>query len=53
VFLDTRVIVLTAGPARMAANIAITLPDARSLDLKTSAAFGDYNRRIYRLLGME
>jgi NitT/TauT family transport system ATP-binding protein len=53
VFLGTRAIVLTAGPARMADNIAIELPDARSLDIKTSAAFGDYNRRIYRLLGME
>jgi NitT/TauT family transport system ATP-binding protein len=53
VFLGTRVIVLTAGPARMADNIPITLPEERSLDLKTSAVFGDYNRRVYRLLGME
>jgi NitT/TauT family transport system ATP-binding protein len=53
VFLGTRAIVLTAGPARMADNIDIALPEERSLDLKTSPAFGDYNRRIYRLLGME
>jgi len=53
VFLGTRVVVLTAGPARMAENIPISLPDERSLDLKTSLAFGDYNRRVYRLLGME
>jgi NitT/TauT family transport system ATP-binding protein len=53
VFLGTRVVVLTAGPARMAANIAIDLPSPRTLDLKTSEVFGDYTRRIYRLLGME
>ncbi len=53
VFLGTRVIVLTAGPARMADNIPIQLPAMRTLDLKTTNAFGDYSRRIYRLLGME
>jgi len=53
VFLGTRVIVLTAGPARMADNIPIALPHPRGLDLKTHADFGDYTRRIYRLLGME
>jgi len=53
VFLGTRVIVLTAGPARMADNIVIDLPKTRSLDAKATEAFGDYNRRIYRLLGLE
>ncbi|HVV91833.1 MAG TPA: ABC transporter ATP-binding protein [Hyphomicrobiales bacterium] len=53
VFLGTRVVVLTAGPARMAADIAIDLPSPRTLDVKTSEVFGDYTRRIYRLLGME
>jgi len=53
VYLGTRVIVLTAGPARMADNIAIELPKTRSLDVKATEAFGDYNRRIYRLLGLE
>ena len=52
VFLGTRVIVFTAGPARMADNIQIRLPEARTLDIKTSEAFGEYSRRIYRLLGM-
>jgi NitT/TauT family transport system ATP-binding protein len=51
VFLGTRVIVLTAGPARMADNIGIDLPEPRTLDVKTSEAFGEYTRRIYRLLG--
>ena len=53
VFLGTRAIVLTAGPARMADNIPIALPETRGLDIKTTEAFGDYSRRIYRLLGME
>ena len=53
VFLGTRVVVLTAGPAKMADNIAIDLPRPRTLDMKTHERFGDYTRRVYRLLGME
>jgi NitT/TauT family transport system ATP-binding protein len=53
VFLGTRVIVLTAGPARMADNFLVDLPHPRTLDMKTSEKFGEYTRRIYRLLGME
>lgn len=53
VFLGTRVVVLTAGPARMADNFEIDLPYPRTLDLKTQEAFGAHTRRIYRLLGME
>jgi len=53
VFLGTRVVVLTAGPARMADNFDIELPRPRTLDMKTHEAFGVYTRRIYRLLGME
>jgi NitT/TauT family transport system ATP-binding protein len=52
VFLGTRVIVLTAGPARMADNFRVDLPHPRTLDIKTSEHFGEYSRRIYRLLGM-
>jgi len=53
VFLGTRVVVFTAGPARMADNFEIDLPRPRTLDLKTSERFGEYTRRIYRLLGMQ
>jgi NitT/TauT family transport system ATP-binding protein len=53
VFLGTRVVVFTAGPARMADDFAIELPRPRTLDLKTHEAFGSYTRRIYKLLGME
>ncbi|MEP7302104.1 MAG: ABC transporter ATP-binding protein [Caldimonas sp.] len=53
VFLGSRVVVFTAGPARMADDFAIELPYPRTLDLKTHEAFGAYTRRIYKLLGME
>src|SRR5512132_1888262 len=50
VFLGTRVVVLTAGPARMADNFLVDLPHPRTLDIKTQEKFGAYTRRIYRLL---
>jgi NitT/TauT family transport system ATP-binding protein len=53
VFLGTRVVVLTAGPARMADNFEVELPHPRTLDVKTQEKFGEYTRRVYRLLGME
>ncbi len=53
VFLGTRVVVLTAGPARMADNFEIDLPRPRTLDMKTHERFGEYTRRIYKLLGMD
>ncbi len=53
VFLGSRVIVLTAGPARIADNFEIDLPHPRTLDIKTHEQFGVYTRRIYKLLGME
>ena len=53
VFLGTRVVVLTPSPARMADNFRIELPHPRTLDVKTSERFGEYARRIYRLLGMD
>jgi NitT/TauT family transport system ATP-binding protein len=53
VFLGSRVVVLTAGPARMADNFEVELAHPRTLDMKTHERFGEYTRRIYRLLGME
>jgi NitT/TauT family transport system ATP-binding protein len=52
VFLGTRVVVLTAGPARMADNFCVDLPHPRALDVKTHEVFGEYTRRVYHLLGM-
>jgi len=53
IFLGTRVIVFTAGPARMADNFRVELPHPRSLDIKLNEQFGEYARRIYHLLGVE
>jgi NitT/TauT family transport system ATP-binding protein len=53
VFLGTRVVVLTAGPARMADNFEVELAYPRTLDMKTHERFGEHTRRVYRLLGME
>jgi NitT/TauT family transport system ATP-binding protein len=53
VFLGTRVVVLTAGPAKMADNFEVDIPMPRTLDVRNTEKFGDYTRRIYRLLGME
>ena len=53
VFLGTRVVVLSAGPARMADNFEVELAYPRTLDMKTHERFGEYTRRVYRLLGME
>jgi len=53
VFLGTRVVVLSAGPARMADNFTVDLPHPRTLDMRTHENFGEYTRRIYRTLGME
>ena len=50
VFLGSRVVVFIAGPARMVDDFEIDLPFPRTLDLQTDPKFGDYMRRIYRLL---
>ncbi|WP_426954116.1 ABC transporter ATP-binding protein [Muricoccus radiodurans] len=52
VFLGERVVVLTAGPARMADEFTVTLPEPRALDVRATSVFGDYARRIYGRLGM-
>jgi len=53
VFLGSHVAVMTAGPARLAEYIEIDLPDKRDLSTKTHENFGEYTRRIYKLLDME
>ncbi len=53
VFLGTRVVVLTAGPARMADNFIVELPHPRKLDVRNTPQFGEYTRRIYHTLGIE
>jgi len=53
VFLGSRVVVLTSGPARMADNFVVDIPHPRTLDIRNTEKFGEYTRRIYRLLGIE
>ena len=53
VFLASHCAVLTAGPARMAEYFAIELPFPRTLQIKTTAEFGVYARRIYASLGLD
>lgn len=52
VFVGSKVVVLSARPARMVDHFDVDLPYPRHLDMKTHEAFGDYTRRIYKLLGM-
>ncbi|MAM12456.1 MAG: ABC transporter ATP-binding protein [Rhizobiaceae bacterium] len=52
VFLGSHCAVLSSGPARMADYFRIDLPNPRTLDIKTSDAFGAYVKRVYRQLGM-
>ena len=52
VFLGSRCVVLTSGPARMADFFAIDLPLPRTLEMKTQEHFGALTKRIYRQLGM-
>lgn len=53
VLLGSRCAVLTAGPARMAANFPIDLPYPRKLAMKSQDGFGKYTQRIYGLLDLE
>jgi NitT/TauT family transport system ATP-binding protein len=52
VFVGSKVVVLSARPARMVDHFDVDLPYPRHLDMKTHEAFGEYTRRIYKLLGM-
>ena len=53
IFLGSRCVVLTAGPARMADNFEIDLPYPRTLGMRTHEEFGVYTRRVYKLFEME
>ncbi len=53
VFLGSHVAVMTARPARLAEYMTIDLPEKRDLAIKTQENFGEYTRRIYKLLDMD
>lgn len=52
VLLGTHVAVMSSSPARLADYFEVDLPHPRNLEMKTSAKFGAYTKRIYELLGM-
>ena len=52
VFVGSKVVVLSSRPARMVDHFKVDLPHPRTLDIKTHEAFGEYTRRIYKLLGL-
>jgi NitT/TauT family transport system ATP-binding protein len=49
-FMSDRVIVMSPRPGRVVEDVAIDLPRPRNLDLLSDAVFGDYTRRLRRLL---
>ena len=49
-FMSDRVIVMTPRPGRIIEDVMIDLPRPRNLDLLSDAGFGDYTRRLRRLL---
>jgi NitT/TauT family transport system ATP-binding protein len=53
VFVGSTVVVLSSRPARMVDSFRVELPYPRTLDIKTHETFGEYTRRIYKLLGMD
>jgi NitT/TauT family transport system ATP-binding protein len=50
IFLSDRVLVMSARPGRILADIAIKLPRPRSLELKRTPAFVEYADEIWRLI---
>jgi NitT/TauT family transport system ATP-binding protein len=50
VFLSDRVIVMSARPGRIAADLRIDLPRPRTVELRAAEAFGKLNLEIFRAL---
>ncbi len=53
IFLSDRVIVMSARPGRVIADIAIDLPRPRSLELKRTPAFVAYEEQIWELISIQ
>jgi NitT/TauT family transport system ATP-binding protein len=53
IYLADRVIVFTARPGRIKADLAINLPRPRDIEIKKSQAYADYRNSIWDLLRSE
>ena len=53
VFLSDRVVVMSARPGRILADITIDMPRPRSLEMKRSPEFVSYSDQIWRLLSKQ
>ncbi len=53
VYLGTRVVVFTARPGRLKADLAVTLGDARGVEIKKSAAYHAARNEVWDLLRAE
>jgi len=53
IYLADRVIVFTARPGRIKADIAIDLPRPRDIEIKKTPAYGEYRNHIWDLLRSE
>ena len=53
VYLSDRVVVMSARPGRILADITIDLPRPRALDVKRTAAFSAYEDQIWKLLAAQ
>jgi NitT/TauT family transport system ATP-binding protein len=53
IFLSDRVVVMSARPGRIIADIAIDLPRPRELQVKRTPAFVDYEEQIWNLISSQ
>jgi NitT/TauT family transport system ATP-binding protein len=53
IFLSDRVVVMSARPGRIIADIPIELPRPRALDVKRTARFVEYEDQIWRLIASQ
>jgi NitT/TauT family transport system ATP-binding protein len=53
IFLSDRVLVMSARPGRILADIPIHLPRPRDLDIKRTPAFTAYEDQIWRLIAKQ
>jgi NitT/TauT family transport system ATP-binding protein len=53
IYLADRIIVMSASPGRVIAEIAVTLPRPRPLEIRNDPVFTAYRQRVWDLLAQE